>query len=91
MAIAGPTSDEAYRGLTLLTLASAGAYAFIDPDLVEIMASLGWCTPEGEITLAGEDAFLEAQKVRARRGAAEGSALNGRPVRRNSTRRRPLR
>lgn len=97
MATERPISDEAFRGLTLLTLSSRGVYAFIEPALIEAMADCGWCTPAGEITRAGEDAFVEGQKARVRRGREDGAgpasagASAGASARRNPTDRRPFR
>ena len=89
MTIKRPISDETFRGLTALVLAGRGAYAYPDPNTVAALSRLGWCTPHGEITREGEDAFADAQRERAERrnappmrsmGAAAADARN--PVRR---------
>ena len=67
MTIKRPMSDETFRALTALVLAGRGAYAFPDPRIVAAIARLGWCTPDGEITREGEDAFADAQQERAAR------------------------
>jgi len=88
-----PMSDETFRGLTALVLAGRGAYAYPDPSTVAALSRLGWCTPDGEITRAGEDAFADAQEERAqRRSSAPPSALGGgaAPEARNPARRYPL-
>jgi hypothetical protein len=67
MTIKRPMSDETFRALTALVLAGRGAYAYPDPKIVAAISRLGWCTPDGEITRAGEDAFADAQEERAAR------------------------
>jgi hypothetical protein len=65
-----PMSDETFRALTALVLAGQGAYAYPDPSSVAALSRLGWCTPSGEITRAGEDAFTDAYEERMRRRSA---------------------
>ncbi len=67
MTIKRPMSDETFRGLTALVLAGRGAYAYPDPSAVAALSRLGWCTPDGELTREGEDAFADAQEERAAR------------------------
>jgi hypothetical protein len=58
-------SDEIFRGLAALVVAARGGYAFPHPAVVAALARAGWCTPHGELTRGGEDAFARAQAVRA--------------------------
>jgi hypothetical protein len=58
-------SDDAFRTLAALLVAASGAYAFTDPSMVAALTRAGWSTPYGEITSAGEEAFVRAQRQRA--------------------------
>jgi hypothetical protein len=57
-------SDDAFRALAALMVAARGAYAYTDPSVVAALARVGWCTLDGEITSAGEDAFARAELLR---------------------------
>jgi hypothetical protein len=87
-----PISDEIFRTLSSLVLASRGAYAFIEPELVSAVSERGWCTPSGEITPEGESAFLHAQEQRAngRKTLQTPATSTVRPAERNPAGRSPL-